>query len=287
LLWAAAALVGCERAGQHAAPAASESPSAPSLPAPVSSRPTPRPELGCRAIRVEGQVRRQGGAAVDTGDLLDGVSWVELGESARLGLRHSRSGRELLVSGPALVLPCSAGEEQLLLATGQVETSYGAGARPGAQVLIATPFAVVRSAEATLLIRASGRQLAIDCSAGEARIDLAAGAKLRGRELLRPKSRATIRSAPEIPALMDACEKEAERAETLGRQVLSSGDAGATLGERAARHVEARQKARSACAILAAAAATRPEPERAATLARAASADRRWRAVPAASPGRR
>jgi hypothetical protein len=278
---AVTALPGCERGGERAAPSASSSGAVGVAPPTTPSAPgAPRSELTCRAIRVDGAVRAQGGPAIAVGGALDGRTWVELADGAGLGLRHSRSGRELVVSGPALVMPCRAGEEELLLAWGRVTTASGVGARPGAEQLIATPFGAIRSVDASLEIRATDSQLSVTCSVGEAQIEPAPGVSSAARSL-RAKGRATLAGSPELPALLGACEREAEQAELLARQVLDSVDGGGSLGERAARHVEGRQKARAGCAIAAAAAVTRPEPERAGLFARVAAADRRWKSVPA------
>jgi hypothetical protein len=289
---AVAALTACDRESPAGAPA----PSAPgsSGPAATSTRSAPAaphevpPQAACRAIRVDGTVRVRGGSALTTGAALDGRSWVELDERARLGLRHSRTGRELVVEGPSLILPCRGGEEEFLLAEGFVTTSRGQGARPGAEVLIATPFASMAYGDAKLEVRASGRQVVIASKGGEARIEPARGATLRGERQLRARAQATVSALPDVSALIAACEREAERAEGLARAVLAAADGGETLGERAARHVEARQKARSACAVAATAAATRPESERAEAGVRTIAADRRWKAVPGSpSPGGR
>ncbi len=63
---------------------------------------------------------------------------------ASISLRHTQTTREFKLIGPASVLPCRAGSEQLLLAAGQLTTSANLGVRPGAEVLIATPQGTIR-----------------------------------------------------------------------------------------------------------------------------------------------
>jgi hypothetical protein len=254
----------------------------------ASSAPRPLPpapaEAACRALRAEGQIRVRGSErAVTAGQSLDGRTWLELGKGAKLSLRHSRSARELELTGPATVLPFALGEEQVLLAEGTLQSSRGPGARPGAEVLVATPLGSVRYADAALEIRALGRRLEVRVRSGTARINPAEGAIQRDKLGFGPKSKAVVVGNLRPEALVLACESSATDAEALARKV-GAGDGG-KLGQRAAAHVEARRKARSTCATATAASALAAEPERSKLFARVAAADRRWRAIPHPAKG--
>ena len=236
-------------------------------------------------MRVDGEVTLAGsGKAVSKDDALDGRAWIQLGDGAKVALRHTRSARELAVYGPAMLLPCVAGEEQVLLARGRIETTSGLGARPGAEVTIATPLGSVQYADATLVVRATGRQLVVESKAGTASIQAASGTTLAGKAELLPKAKTTVTGTAKPAGAVEACERAAQTAEDKGRLVLGAGDAG-PLGERAAAHVAARGEARRACTIAAAAAAGAEEPERGRLLGRVEAADRRWKAVPSRSGG--
>lgn len=285
LCLAASLALGCDRESpappKTTAASASAAPSASAPPVQSSRLPTRHPDIACRAVRASGEIHElESRRVVRSGSPLDGRAWVELGKDAKLALRHARSARELLVTGPALLLPCVHGEEQVLLAEGRLETTSGPGARPGAEVTVASPLGSVRYADATLEIRASGRRLVVSSRAGTAEVEAAPGTKLQGKPRLEPKQKLTVVGEPKPERLVEACEKAATEAGNRAQEVLAGGDAGKSLGERAAAHVQARQAARGICSVASAAAATAKEPERARLLARVAAADGRWRAVP-------
>src|SRR5690606_25844912 len=98
---------------------------------------TKRISAPCRAIVVEDTVVAEKQGELKQGDALDGSTWLSLAAGTRVGVRHALSAREYAVSGPARVLPCRAGREEVVLAQGQLRASPGAGARPGAMVLVA------------------------------------------------------------------------------------------------------------------------------------------------------
>jgi hypothetical protein len=270
------------------ASAAAPLPSASATPVRTARVPPRHPEVACRALSVTGKVHPLGSdQLLKSAGTLDGRTWLELDKGARMTLRHSRSGRELVVTGPGLVLACRDGEEQFLLAKGGIDTTMGPGARPGAEVLVATPLGTVRYGDASAEIRATGRRVDILARAGMVTLEAASGAKLKGPARLVPKSKATITGNPAPEALVEACEELAKQAEGLARDVISGsgagpdgGPGGKSLGERAAAHVTARQKARGACTTASAAAVLAPEADRAGLMRRVAAADQRWKAVP-------
>ncbi|HYP87331.1 MAG TPA: hypothetical protein VEQ59_04245, partial [Polyangiaceae bacterium] len=207
----------------------------------------------CRALRVEGDARL-GEAPLRSGAELDGSEWVTLGAGATLTVKHTVSGREIGVAGPARFRACRRGREQLLLARGKVQGGSGMGARPGAEVLIATPIAAVRYGDADYALTLDDRKLAIEVRTGQVEVDAAASEPPPGlKSPLRAKDKLSLPlGKPDAASLMARCKAAAEDAETSARRV---GDRSAPepLGERARAHVRARKAARAACTVAAAA----------------------------------
>src|SRR5258706_2253235 len=173
LLGALLCLGGCskgpspEQTRPSASVPASASSSARPAPSPAASTapaPWPRDPV-CRALRVEGEVL-QGDQPLASGGEVDGSEWVTLSKGARLTLKHSSTGRELAVAGPARLRACRRGREQLLLAQGRLEVGSGMGVRPGAEVVVATPVAAVRYADADFGLTLDDKRLEIVLRAG-------------------------------------------------------------------------------------------------------------------------
>lgn len=279
----AAWLAGCSKAPteQHApaAPSASAAatPAAPSASAvPSSARRAPI----CRALRVVGEAR-QGDAPLSSGTELDGSEWITLASGASFTLKHSSSGRELSFAGPARLRVCSRGREQVLLARGKLEAGSGLGARPGAEVLVATPIAALRYADAELTLSLDGQQLEVALRAGQAEVDPAlpkqAGVKspLRGKDKLRlPLGK------PDPTGLMARCKEAAEAAAASARHVRDK-SAAEPLGQRAQANVRARRSARAACSVAAAATGLVADPVASAGLwAEAQRWEELWESIP-------
>lgn len=207
----------------------------------------------CRALRVEG-VALVGDAPLGSGALLDGEAWVSVPKSGSVALKHTSSGRELTVAGPALFRACRRGREQLLLAKGNVKAGGGMGARPGAEVLIATPVAALRYGEAEFNLALDEHQLTLNVVAG--RVELDAQSPKQGRPVKSPLQAGDKLSLavgkPDPDALIAACKASAEAAETSARRVADR-NASEPLGERAQAHVKARKAARVTCTVAAAA----------------------------------
>src|SRR5262249_11942248 len=155
--------------------------------------------------------------------------------------------------GPALVRACDLGEEEIVLARGVVTASMGAGVRPGADVWLATRVGLVRWGDATLraTVTAAGDRLLLAAETGSAGVVPASGSSPSCPKVLPAGAKCELvlagASKKDGPAgLRKACVEAAEQAALLGALVLSpssSPDAG-TLGDRTARHIEARQAAR-------------------------------------------
>jgi len=274
-----------ERAATGGAPAADLSTSAASASASASVSPVPSvdlsqqpPEPTCRALRVEGEAK-VGDVPLVSGALVDGSEWVSLGKGASLTLKQSNSGREIALAGPALFRACRRGREQVLLAKGKVMAGTGMGARPGAEVLIATPVGGVRYADADFSLTLDDKKLSVEVRAGQVELD-SAGLKPLKSPLHAKDKLSVALGKPDAVALMARCKEAAEAAEATARKV---GDRSSPepLGERAQAHVRARKAARSACTIAAAATGLVADPVASAGLwAEAARWEGLWETIP-------
>jgi hypothetical protein len=268
-----------------AAPAVSSAPApraalaAAAAPPPLKSREGP---LGCRVISSTGPAQRESGASVSAGDRFVGADWLELGKGTRLHLKHGQTGREWTLSGPMRVLPCVEGLEELIVAEGKLRTEAGAGVRPGAQVLIGTPFGSLRYADASAELDVTEGALRLVVSAGDTW--LSALNPSTGSETHTSGAHATRRSARQrwaAVAAVAACERAARQSEALAKSLLAPAPPG--LGKLAAEHVRARELARASCATATAAVLQQSTgSERTARLAELASYRELWQRIPPA-----
>ncbi|MEO8183045.1 MAG: hypothetical protein ABI895_29785 [Deltaproteobacteria bacterium] len=299
LLLGGALLASCQHGPTAAGPpgAAGSASATPAAAAPWSLAPPPAAQvaapvpaplkpaagaLGCRVISSTGPAQRESGASVSAGDRFVGADWLELGKATRLHLKHGQSGREWTLSGPARVLPCIEGLEELIVAEGKLRTEAGAGVRPGAQVLIGTPFGSLRYADASAELEVTPASLRLVVSAGDTW--LSATNPSSGSETHTTGAHSTRRGARErlAPAsAVAACERAARQAEALAKSLLAPALSG--LGKLAAEHVRARELARASCATATAAVLQQSTgSERTARLAELASYRELWRHIPAA-----
>jgi len=269
---------GSARAADSAPPLVSAAPQVSAAPAP------PRRDPTCRALRVEGDAK-VGDAVLAPGAELDGSEWVRLGGGARLTLKHASSGREIALAGPAVFRACRRGREQVLLAEGKVTVGSGMGARPGAEVLIATPVATVRYGDAEFSLALDQKRLSVEVRTGQVEVDPATPASKAPKSPMHAKDKLVIPlRKPDVVALMARCKEAAEAAESSARRV---GDRSLPepLGERAQAHVRARKTARTACTIAAAATGLVADPEAAAGLwAEAVRWEGLWESIPHLRP---
>lgn len=297
LLVLAAVSTSCDRSdSSEQAPAASTSANEPAkaiegAPAPLeSSRHESRPETSmplirsaartCRAIAVRGKVERvDGGAQLRSGDALDDEPWLALGEKAQLLVKHARSGRELTFRGPATIQPCHDQAEHFLVHTGEVTTTPGIGARPGAEVLISTPLGVVRYGDAQLKAVASDKRLKVSVQRGTAWVE-GREPEPAPEEVTEGGSTEREEAAPDVKMVIEQCESAARNSDGKARAVLNRNAEQRTLGRRAAEHLRARQAARRACGIAAASLGGKPGHDYAQRLEKA---DRLWQRVPHAA----
>lgn len=244
----------------------------------VEPAPPPRaPEPACRALRVEGDAKL-GAATLASGALLDGTDWVRLAQGASLTLKHVASGREISLSGPALFRPCRRGREQVLLARGNVQGGSGMGVRPGAEVLVATPIALVHYADADFSLALDDKKLSLQVRAGQVEVD---GAAKPVKSPLHGKDKLTLLlGRPDAAQLLVTCQEAAQAAQASAMRVASPTSA-EPLGKRAQAHVIVREQARTRCAIAEASIGLVADPGVSAGLwADAARAEDLWTAIP-------
>jgi hypothetical protein len=235
----------------------------------------------CRALSVQGAVVTASGKPVAEGAALDTAGWIAAPAESHLAVKNTQTTRELVFDGPASLLACEHGEERFLLTSGAVHTATWAGARPGAEVLLGTPFGALRYGDAKLDVLVDETGLAVTSEVGDAWVEPPHGA---GEEKIPAGKRKRFPSrAPDVKGLVGDCEKRAEDAEKRARAVLVPGHNAAPLGARAAEHVRARKAARASCAIAAAAVETAQTAarDRDELRRRVTYADARWRSVPA------
>jgi hypothetical protein len=234
----------------------------------------------CRALAVRGKVTRPEGGTLRTGDTLDDAPWLELDEKSTLVVKHAETGRELTFAGPGAVRPCYQDGEHFLIQRGTVTTAAGMGARPGAEVLLSTPLAALRYGDARLEAQVEKDRVSVVVKQGTAWIE-GDEPEPAPEEVAEGGTATRQGKPPDVKALVVRCERSAAAAEERGLAVLDSRAERRTLGVRAAEHLRARQAARKACGIAAAAIGGPEQGHSRAELARRLeAADDQWRRVP-------
>jgi hypothetical protein len=156
------------------------------------------------------------------------------------------------------------------------------GARPGAEVLIATPLGALRYGDADFTLALDDKKLALTVRTGQVDFDPASG-----KPPNQPLQKLTLPfGKPDPIALIARCKDAAEAAEASARRV---GDKSAPepLGERAQAHVKARKAARAACTVAAASTGLVADPTDSAGLwAEAARWEGLWETIPRRSVGK-
>jgi hypothetical protein len=234
----------------------------------IASRPNP------------GKAADAGAPAPAVGTLFEGKEWLELG-AFEVVLRHASTTRELSLRGPGRFLPCFLGTETVLVAAGWVKTTAGAGARAGAEVVLATPFGTLHFADAALEARVGERELEVKVETGVATLVPAAGPKpgadaCAPDQVLGPKSKKRLSGAVDAKALIERC---GEASSPLGTTPPTAPSARSELGKWSVAQLRARQTARWACATARAAAGRDSEPERTRRSREIDGLDRVWQAA--------
>jgi len=218
------------------------------------------PAKNCRAIDVKGRVVDETDHPITTSAPLDRAVWLDMDPKALLAVKDVETGRELVFMGPGRVRPCVDGEERFYLVSGEVRTAAAAGARPGAEVLVATPYGVVRYGDARLVIKADRGAISIRAEMGDAWLEVpsADGSGISEEKIGTGKRLERKGLSVDVKALVGTCEATAKVAEERALVVLKPGPSEQTtpLGARAAEHMRARRSARFACALARAALGT-------------------------------
>ena len=258
-------------------------PAATSAPAPGLARlPPVSAGPGCRVVTVSGSATRDG-QPLRAGDELAGAT-LELAAGARAHFVHAVSARAWSLEGPARLRACEGSAEEIVLARGTLRAEPGSGVRPGAEVWVGTPYGALRYADAAATLSVGERQLAVRVTSGRLGFIPFGGSAPDERPV---PAAATFAASPyrlSGARALVRCSQDAAAAEAQARVVL--GPSPRPLGERAAEHVRARQRARASCVSARAAALSTPgsDPSVGAELARY---DALWRGVPGALDPRR
>ena len=224
-----------------------------------------------------GSVQRLNGGPLRPGELFDGAAWLDFAEGASATFRHAESTREWTFVGPGRMRPCRGGDEQIAIASGRLKTSTGAGARPGAEVLVFTPHGVLRYGDATLDLTVDQRRLSVLPKIGQVWLETLEG---KTAELALPLGKAHVATSKRPASLEQRCEALAQRASELGTALTSGAKSGPELSSRAVEHMKARREARFACGAGESFAAGLEPPERGRLLDRLAELEQRYRAFP-------
>jgi len=276
-------------------------------------RPPPVP-LSCRAIAVAGTVQWLAGDALDTGPIGDPLAvdrqiaphgFLSLAPSARLVIKDPRTSRETTFVGPGRARACVAEREESWLPEGHFESSIGSGEGPGAEEWVVTPEAVVRYTAAQLRIDTGGAQTSVAVGAGAAFVWVPDDAHTRvvpqpdggaadggapedasdlpWRRLFGGAWRISVAAPLDAHAAVEPCRTHAARAESLAREILSRGDAGANeAGRKVAEQVRERRLARAACALATVRLAAAPSASHADDADALRQANDLWATVPVA-----
>lgn len=275
-------LVACENkssgpATPSARPSTTAVRSVPRPPAPAE----PPPEMPrCSVITARpnpGKTVDAGAPVPVVGTVFEGREWLELGAS-EVVLRHASTMRELSLKGPGRFLPCFLGTETVLVASGSVKTTAGAGARAGAEVVLATPFATLHFADAALEARVAERDLEVKIENGVVTLvpgsSPKAGADAGSPDLvLGPKSKKRLSGDVDAKLLVERC---GEASRPLGTAPPAAPSARSELGKWSVAQLRARQTARWACATARAALGREKEPERTRLSGEIDGVDRVW-----------
>ncbi|HEX6277802.1 MAG TPA: hypothetical protein VFZ53_32390 [Polyangiaceae bacterium] len=226
-------------------------------------------------------------SAPAVGTALDGRDWLDLPAKVEIALRHSATTRELSLRGPGRFLPCFLGSETVLVARGGVKTTAGAGARAGAEVILATPFGTLHFADAALELEVGERALSVRSTTGIATLVSSAPHADAGpsERVLRPNDEKKLSGKLDVAELVARCRETASPLGGEAPRVDGAPSARARLAEWSVAQLRARQTARFACAAARAAAGRQEEAERGRLWAELATADRVWK-IPAASVGK-
>jgi hypothetical protein len=230
--------------------AASARPSAAPPPKPAATASVARRnQSGCRVLGVTGTPT---GATenLDAGRLFRAGEWLDLGAGTDVSFRHTETAREFSLGGPGRFQPCEAGAEKVSIARGTLLTTAGPGARAGAEVLLATPFALIRYADAKLALTVEERKLMLEVAQGSATVEpVARGGKAEPEKTVTgPNGTLTLDGTSDAEALVTACNEARGAIASGAPRPAGIASGGSRLGNWAVNQLKVRRTARFVCA---------------------------------------
>jgi len=237
----------------------SSSSAAPDAGASRSAPPTALPN-GCRVLGVKG-LKPGAAPPPSVGTRLGALGWFELEDGVELAVKHGDTLREFELIGPGRFLVCPGGDETVLVASGSLTTTAGAGARAGAVVTLATPLGVIEYPDAELRLDVGASKLSLAVKQGQATLVQIAK---RGTAAPHPESVRAPAGHSELHGAVNTAEL-VERCEELREQAGSPGSAPSDATERArwaVARMQARIDARLTCEVARAATGRLAEAER-------------------------
>jgi hypothetical protein len=220
--------------------------------------------------------------APDLGTAFDGEQWVDIGANTEVVLRHAETTRELALRGPGRFLPCFLGSETVLVASGSIKTTAGAGARAGAEVVLGSPFGTLHFSDASLVLEVRPKELEVTIETGAATLvpSLSGGDAGPGDIQLRTKSKKKLGGPKSPKELIADCSVTSLPLRSPPPVPPPGSSARALAGQWAVDQLKARQAARWACATARAAIGREEGSERHRLWDQISSLDRVWQAAP-------
>jgi hypothetical protein len=184
------------------------------------------------------------------GRLFGAGEWLDVPADVTLSLRHTESAREFALRGPGRFQACKAGTESLVVAEGAASTTAGTGLRPGAEMLIGTPFATIHYADARLSLEVTERKLTLKVEQGSAVVDASQSTSTpaQTKTLTGPKGTLALSGKVEAERLVESCSRAWESVRTGPPRPSPQASAGSGLGDWAVTQLKARRNARFVCA---------------------------------------
>ena len=210
---------------------------------------------GCTAIGVKGSVGEPDGGAVTDAMKVQGKT-LAIADGAKITVKGVTTGKETAFIGPGKAIVCRDGDEdEHWLLTGAAEVTTGA---PGGETWLVVPgFAVLRYAGAAVRAEVSDKVLSVTVRSGLAyalpigggpmtdaspsSVDESGFLRIDGGQTVTfPKSTAAAKAG------VDKCVQAANDAHALATAIIAPD---ANVGTLAAKHVDARKKARALCTV--------------------------------------
>jgi hypothetical protein len=216
------------------------------------------------------------------GAAFDGEHWVDIGGGTEVVLRFAETTRELALRGPGRFLPCFLGSETVLVASGSIKTTAGAGARAGAEVVLGSPFGTLHFSDAMLVLDVRAKELEVSIETGAATLvpPVSGGDGGPGDLALVTKSKKKLAGPKSAKELVADCSVASLPLRAPPPIPPPGPSARALAGQWAVEQLKARQAARWACATARAAIGREEGSERHRLWDQINSLDRVWQAAP-------